>query len=109
MQCKDCKIRMEPGEIGLEESGIKVKGLICPQWLKTKFDKKIVNGALKEYRHYLKSMELHLKLKRKITQLAGGKKGIYLPEDLVSSVHIKRNESVYLYPIDKKTIVMERI
>ncbi len=99
---------MERGEVELEDSGVKVEGLICPNCYEMKMEDKDVDSALVEYKEYLQSEKPLLKLRRHVSQMSGGKIGIYFPQDLVESLHINKGEEVEVFPIDEKTIVIQR-
>ncbi len=108
MKCPNCRIEMEKGDVELEDSGIKVKGLICPSCYEMKMDDKGVDSALVEYKEYLQSEKPLLRLRRRVSQMSGGKIGIYFPQDLVESLHINKGEEVEVFPINEKTIVIQR-
>lgn len=108
MDCPNCGAGMEKSEIELEESGVTVKGLVCPKCYELRFEEEIVEKAMKGYREYLKTEKPLLKLKRKISRMSGKRIGIYFPQDLIDSLKIKSGEDVELYPIDKDTIVIQR-
>jgi hypothetical protein len=102
MQCPKCNSKLKKVEISVHGAKNKAISYQCTKCDYFEFEplssKKVVE-------------ELHespLKMRQKIIKLSGNRLGVYLNNDVVRSLNLKKGEYLYVSLPDKKRILFER-
>ncbi|MBI3032208.1 zf-TFIIB domain-containing protein [Candidatus Woesearchaeota archaeon] len=101
MKCPKCNTNLKEVEVAIYGAKNKSLSYQCPNCDYFEFEKTSSKKVLEELR------EAPLKIKQRIVKLSGERLGIYLNNNVVRSLDLKKGEEVYVSVPDKKHILVE--
>src|SRR3989344_6518080 len=101
MKCPECSSTLKKVEVSVAGAENKALSYQCDKCDYFEFEPISSQKVISELR------ETPLKIKQKIVKLSQDRLGIYLNNNLVRSLNLKKGEEVYVSVPDKKHIVLE--
>ncbi len=101
MKCPKCNSNLKKVQVSVEGAKNKALSYQCSKCDYFEFEPESSKKVVEELR------ETPLKIKQKIIKLSQDRLGIYLNNNVVRSLNIKKGENIYVSVPDKKHIVLE--
>lgn len=101
MKCPKCDSNLKKVQVSVHGTKNKVGSYQCTKCDYFEFEPVSSGKVIEELR------EIPLKIKQKIVKLSQDRLGIYLNNNVVRSLNLKKGEEVYVSVPDKKHIVLE--
>lgn len=101
MKCPNCNENLKKVEVRIHNAKSKVISYQCQKCDFFEFESSSSTKVLQELR------DNPLKIKQKVVKLSGNRLGLYINNNIVNSLDIKKGEEVYVTVPDKKHILVE--
>lgn len=101
MKCQKCSLELKKVEVKVHGAKNKAISYQCPGCDYFEFEPISSQKVIQELR------ETPLKIKQKIIKLSQERLGIYLNNNVVRSLNLKKGEEIYVSVPDKKHILLE--
>ena len=102
MQCPNCNSKLRKIDVTVHGAKNKAISYQCQKCDYFEFEPLSSKKVVEELN------ESPLKMRQKIVKLSGNRLGVYLNNDVVRSLNLKKGEYLYVSVPDKKRVVFER-